>query len=151
MTNQLLEQYGKPVVMDEIAYEGNIQYGWGNITGEEMVRRFWETSLRGGFPGHGETFLNPDGVLWWSHGGVLHGESPARIEFMKQILSTAPGGYLVASSRCEWDEVRAEAAKDSGWMLCYYSFMRPSFREFRFDDSDDYRVDLTEFQWKEDF
>ena len=142
MTNQLLEQYGKPVVMDEIAYEGNIQYGWGNITGEEMVRRFWETSLRGGFPGHGETFLNPDGVLWWSHGGVLHGESPARIEFMKQILSTAPGGYLVASSRCEWDEVRAEAAKDSGWMLCYYSFMRPSFREFRFDDAHDYRVDV---------
>ena len=61
---------------------------------------------------------------------------------MKQILSTAPGGYLVASSRCEWDEVRAEAAKDSGWMLCYYSFMRPSFREFRFDDSHDYRVDV---------
>ena len=42
------ERYRKPVVLDEIAYEGNIQYGWGNITGEEMVRRFWEAACRGG-------------------------------------------------------------------------------------------------------
>lgn len=29
-------------MVDECAYEGNINYGWGNITGEEMTRRFWE-------------------------------------------------------------------------------------------------------------
>ncbi|WP_461884183.1 hypothetical protein [Fusicatenibacter sp.] len=35
-------QYGKPCVLDEIAYEGNLPFGWGNISGEEMTRRFWE-------------------------------------------------------------------------------------------------------------
>lgn len=68
-------RYGKPVVLDEIAYEGDIQHGWGNLTGEEMVRRFWESAVRGGYPGHGETFLGHEGVLWWSHGGKLHGDS----------------------------------------------------------------------------
>ena len=44
-----------PIVLDEIAYEGNIQHGWGNIPGEELIRRFWEGALRGGYPGHGDS------------------------------------------------------------------------------------------------
>ena len=28
LVNELRERYHKPVVLDEIAYEGNIQYGW---------------------------------------------------------------------------------------------------------------------------
>ena len=51
----------KPVVLDEIAYEGNIQHGWGNISGEELVRRFWEAAVRGGYPGHGETYMRSVG------------------------------------------------------------------------------------------
>ena len=42
-------QYGKPCVLDEIAYEGNLPFGWGNISGEEMTRRFWEAYTRGGY------------------------------------------------------------------------------------------------------
>ncbi len=42
LVNEWRERYRKPVVLDEIAYEGNIQHGWGNITAEEMTRRFWE-------------------------------------------------------------------------------------------------------------
>ena len=53
-TNKWREQYRKPVVLDEISYEGNVPFGWGNISGEEMLRRFWETMLRGGYPGHGD-------------------------------------------------------------------------------------------------
>ena len=34
LTDEWRRQYGKPVVLDEIAYEGNMPYGWGNITGE---------------------------------------------------------------------------------------------------------------------
>lgn len=34
--------YQKPIVVDECAYEGNIDFGWGNISGEEMTRRFWK-------------------------------------------------------------------------------------------------------------
>ena len=90
--NEWRERYGKPVVLDEIAYEGNIPHGWGNISGQEMVRRFWEAVCRGGYPGHGETFLHPEGVLWWSHGGKLHGESHKRFQFLMDIWKETPGG-----------------------------------------------------------
>ena len=146
LTHEWREQFGKPVVLDEIAYEGNIQHGWGNITGEEMVRRFWEGAVRGGYPGHGETFLNPEGILWWSHGGTLHGESWKRIGFLLDILRAVPGHglkYLPA----EWDSVCGvpedeAAARETGYRLYYYSFMRPSFRDFRFDDGTLYRAEV---------
>ena len=146
LTHEWREQFGKPVVLDEIAYEGNIQHGWGNITGEEMVRRFWEGAVRGGYPGHGETFLNPEEVLWWSHGGTLHGESWKRIGFLLDVLRAVPGHglkYLPA----EWDSVcgipeDGAAAEETGYRLYYYSFMRPSFRDFRFDDSTPYRAEI---------
>lgn len=139
-------RYRKPVVLDEIAYEGNIQYGWGNITGEEMIRRFWEAACRGGYPGHGETYLAADDVLWWSHGGSLHGESWKRIKFLHRILCETPGIGLAPKQR-EWDEVcavpeNAHAARETGYHLFYYSFMRPSFRDFYFDDENDYEAEI---------
>ena len=145
-TDEWRERYGKPVVLDEIAYEGNIQHGWGNLTGEEMVRRFWEGAVRGGYPGHGETFLNPEDILWWSHGGKLHGESWKRIGFLLDVLADVPGRGL----RClpaEWDSVCGvpedpELAEQTGYRLYYYSFMRPSFRDFRFDDSTLYHAEV---------
>jgi hypothetical protein len=33
-------------------------------------------------------------VLWWSKGGVLRGQSPARIAFLRDILSTSPADGL---------------------------------------------------------
>ena len=145
-TDEWRERYGKPVVLDEIAYEGNIQHGWGNLTGEEMVRRFWEGAVRGGYPGHGETFLNPEDILWWSHGGKLHGESWKRIGFLLDVLADVPGRGL----RClpaEWDSVCGvpedpELAEQTGYRLYYYSFMRPSFRDFRFDESTLYHAEV---------
>ena len=145
-TDEWRERYGKPVVLDEIAYEGNIQHGWGNLTGEEMVRRFWEGAVRGGYPGHGETFLNPEDILWWSHGGKLHGESWKRIGFLLDVLADVPGRGI----RClpaEWDSVCGvpedpELAERTGYRLYYYSFMRPSFRDFRFDDSTLYHAEV---------
>jgi hypothetical protein len=85
------EQYGKPTVFDEMVYEGNINEGWGNISGRELTRRFWECAVRGGYGGHGETYRHPDDVLWWGHGGKLHGESPERIKFLLNILNETPG------------------------------------------------------------
>ena len=31
---------GKPIVFDEIMYEGNLNRRWGNLSGDEMARRF---------------------------------------------------------------------------------------------------------------
>ena len=145
-TDEWRQRYGKPVVLDEIAYEGNIQHGWGNITGEEMVRRFWEAAMRGGYPGHGETFLNDEDVLWWSHGGILRGESWKRVKFLHRIMTETPGLGLKRVP-VEWDSVCAQpesriTARQTGYRIYYYSFMRPTFREFYFDDSTDYRVQV---------
>ena len=144
LVNELRARYGKPVVMDEMAYEGNIQHGWGNITGQEMVRRFWETAMRGGYPGHGETILNDTGFLWWSHGGRLYGESEPRFAFLLKVLRQVPGTGLRLFPECAWDEVCAIPEGGFGgpasFYLYYYSFMRPSFREFHIDDTTAYEV-----------
>ncbi len=145
-TREWREKYHKPVVLDEIAYEGNIQHGWGNISGEEMLRRFWEGAVRGGYPGHGETYLNDDQVLWWSHGGRLRGESWKRIRFLLDVLQDVPGNGLTCFP-AEWDSVcgipeNPELARQTGYRLYYYSFMRPSFRTFHLDDETPYRVEV---------
>lgn len=93
-TREWREAYRKPVVFDECRYEGNVPKAWGNISAEEMTHRFWEGTARGGYVGHGDTYLHPDDILWWSKGGVLRGQSPARIAFLKRIVEEAPGGGL---------------------------------------------------------
>ena len=146
LTDELREKYGKPVVMDEIAYEGNLPYGWGNISAEEMLRRFWETALRGGYPGHGETYLDDPDEIWWSHGGTLRGESWKRFELLLDILDEVPGSGLVYTPM-EWDSVCA--TPESEWSLpvksmylFYYSFMRPSYRDFHIDDDTDFVAEV---------
>jgi len=84
------DKYGKPAVYDECRYEGNIPQGWGNISARQMTRNFWMGSLAGCYVGHGETYKHPEDLLWWAKGGVLRGESPARIAFMKDIVEALP-------------------------------------------------------------
>ena len=104
---EMMRRYGKPVLVDECCYEGNIQHFWGNISGREMTRRFWRAVTLGGGCTHGETFIDPeplrdndparaeayraDAVLWWAKGGRLVGESPARIAFLRSIVEELPG------------------------------------------------------------
>ncbi|MGN1021849.1 MAG: DUF5605 domain-containing protein [Aristaeellaceae bacterium] len=86
-----LKEYGKPVMIDECAYEGNLRNYWGCISGQEMTHRFWRAVASGGYCTHGETFLAEDEVLWWGKGGRLKGESPARIRFLRDIVEGLPG------------------------------------------------------------
>jgi hypothetical protein len=146
LAGEYRERYRKPVVLDEIAYEGTIQYGWGNISGKELTRRFWEAVCRGAYAGHGETFTHPDGVLWWSHGGELHGESPPRLAFLRRILEETPGHGLRPFTGA-WDEIAAtietgQSSEACAYYLFYYSFMRPSFRDFHFDDAASYEAEV---------
>jgi len=134
-TDEWRERWGKPVVIDECAYEGDIDQGWGNITGEEMVRRFWEGAVRGGYVGHGETYLPSalgldDDVLWWSKGGMLHGSSPDRIGFLERLQAEAPDGV--------WDPLPSDW--DVPWggtethRIGYFGFNRPRFRNLVLPD-----------------
>jgi hypothetical protein len=99
---QVLEwrrQYRKPVVIDECGYEGNIPQGWGRLTAQEMLRRFWIGTLLGGYVGHGETYRHPEDILWWSKGGVLHGQSPQRIQWLKQFMAQSPPFHQLEPQR----------------------------------------------------
>ena len=83
-------QYKKPVIYDECRYEGDIPQGWGNITAKQMVHHFWAGTVSGCYVGHGETYKHPEDLLWWAKGGVLRGESPKRIAFLKSFMAEAP-------------------------------------------------------------
>ena len=87
----------KPVLFDEVQYEGNLNRRWGNISGAELARRFWLGVMQGGYVTHGETLLREDAALdegatptlWWSHGGTLHGTSPRAIAFLRKLVEEA--------------------------------------------------------------
>jgi hypothetical protein len=92
-------KYKKPVVFDECRYEGNIPWSWGNLTAQSLTEKCWRGVVSGGYVGHGETYVteNPirfpnesSDILWWSKGGVLRGESPERIKFLRSIIEAAP-------------------------------------------------------------
>jgi hypothetical protein len=124
-TDEWRQAYGKPVVIDECGYEGDLDQGWGNISGRELVRRFWEGALRGGYVGHGETYLNEREELWWSKGGALTGESPERIRFLLEITAAAPAGVLDPLPG-DWD-VRWGGSED--YRIAYFGFGRPRYRD----------------------
>jgi hypothetical protein len=138
MTTEWRELWHKPVVIDECAYEGDIDQGWGNITGVEMVRRFWEGAVRGGYVGHGETYLRSDEILWWSKGGELRGSSPERIAFLRAVLEDAP--REIEPIAIDWDT--PSAGVDGEYYLFYYGFNQPRFRRFLWDPTVAYTVDV---------
>ncbi|TYB52373.1 DUF5060 domain-containing protein [Nonomuraea sp. PA05] len=94
-TDEWLRACGKPVVLDEICYEGNIGRRWGNVTGEELVDRFWEAMARGGYAGHGESMSGFEERAWIGNGGGLYGQSPARIAFLRQVMEARRDGVLL--------------------------------------------------------
>ena len=139
------DKYRKPVVNDECCYEGNIPHGWGNITGQELVRRFWETFLGGGFCGHGETFLDPgDGpghdILWWSKGGVLHGQSAPRIAFLRKLIEQLPEPVL--NPALNGPNALPFAGKPGSHYLSYTGYRQPAALNFNLKDDTVYNIDV---------
>jgi len=114
----------KPVLVDECGYEGNLPFSWGNLSGQELIRRFWEGAVRGGYIGHGETYYRDDEQIWWAKGGELVGDAPGRIAFLRRVIEESPGGAL--------DPVPLEidvpaAGVPEQYYLVYYGFSQPLF------------------------
>jgi hypothetical protein len=124
-TDQWRERWGKPVVIDECGYEGDVEYGWGNLTGEELVRRFWEGAVRGGYVGHGETYINDREELWWSKGGELIGTSPERMAFLERVVAESPTGVLDPFAS-DWD--LPWGGVPGRFLVGYLGFSRPRYR-----------------------
>lgn len=84
----------KPVVYDEVKYEGDASYRWADLSGREMVHRFWSGTVGGTYVGHGDYFNTVGNDSWISFGGTLRGESPPRLAFLRKILEESPAEGL---------------------------------------------------------
>lgn len=114
----------KPIVYDEVKYEGDIAERWGNLSAEEMVHRFWEGLVAGTYVGHGETYLHPeDDVLWWSKGGVLRGQSVTRLAFLKKVMESGPAEGFEPIDK--WQDSSA-GGKAGEYYLIYLGKSAPS-------------------------
>ncbi|MBN1875760.1 MAG: DUF5060 domain-containing protein [Anaerolineae bacterium] len=130
--------YHKPVVVDECCYEGNIPNNWGNITAQEMTHRFWEGFSRGGYVGHGETYVHPEDILWWSKGGVLHGDSPARIAFLREIMEEGPA----INPRGIYGDLTQSAGPDDAYRLIYFGINRPAYKDIELPVEGEYTLEI---------
>jgi len=134
------DQYRKPIVLDEVCYEGDLPNGWGNLSGAEMTRRFWEATVRGAYVGHGETYVNPDDVVWWAKGGELRGESPARIAFLRAILQSAPPEGINSVGEITNTHM-ISGGQPGSYYLTYFGHRQPGHVKFTLPDGD-YRADI---------
>lgn len=122
-------------MVDECQYEGDIEQGFGNIPGWELVHRFWLGTIAGCYVGHGETYRHPEDILWWAKGGVLHGESPSRIAFLKRILEEGPAEGIEPISR--W-----AGGREGEYYLFYFGVHQPSIWTFDLPSSARYKLEV---------
>lgn len=120
------DTWGKPIVNDEPEYEGNLQQSWGSITAQELVHRFWTTVLRGGYAGHGETYWNPDELIWWAKGGELHGEAWKRLKWMRELLEEdVANGLEPIGGEKSFPWSRVSGARDGDVTYIYFGEHQP--------------------------
>ncbi|WP_338553614.1 DUF5605 domain-containing protein [Paenibacillus sp. KS-LC4] len=133
------ELYRKPIVIDECRYEGNLNHGWGNITAERMVECFWEGMAQGGYVTHGETYVHADDIIWWSHGGELHGRSAERIAFLRRMMEEGP---RLDTSRINFKWDAFAGCVEGEYYLIYLGTSRPAFRSLTLPEGAAFRIDL---------
>lgn len=88
------DTYRKPVVYDEVKYEGDAKYRWADLSGPEMVHRFWCGTIGGTYVGHGDYFNIHGEDTWTSFGGKISGQSVPRLAFLRKILEAGPADGL---------------------------------------------------------
>jgi Domain of unknown function (DUF5060)/Protein of unknown function (DUF4038)/Domain of unknown function (DUF5605) len=132
-----LQAWRKPIVFDEIMYEGNLNKRWGNISGEENTRRFWLCVIAGCYVTHGETYLDPNQpldenttpTLWWSHGGTLKGASPSRIGFLRKLVE-GQTGLEAEATQYYLNASALDGAGKPTEILYFMDFHQPIYYDF---------------------
>ncbi|WP_286307908.1 DUF5605 domain-containing protein [Agromyces mangrovi Wang et al. 2018] len=131
--------WSKPVVVDECGYEGDIDQGWGFLTAEEEVARFWAIAMSGGYATHGETYWAEGDVVFWAKGGELRGASPARIAFLQSLIADSPTGRLEPLPS-DFDAVHAGVAGE--YVLISFGGGQPAFRTVTVPDGVRARIEV---------
>jgi len=110
--------YHKPVICDEVGYEGNLKSRWGRYSPEEMTNLIWNGVIGGAYVTHGESYMFKDATdtIFWAKGGEFKGESWKRIAFLRKIIEECPAPLSLADvSR---DNVTATAG--TGYYIIYF-------------------------------
>jgi hypothetical protein len=113
----------KPVVYDEVKYEGDAKYRWADLTGPEMVHRFWCGTIGGTYVGHGDYFTTVAEDTWTSFGGKMKGESAPRLAFLRKILEAGPADGLDPIDK--WNDPNT-AGQAGEYYLTYFGKATPT-------------------------
>lgn len=91
----LRNAYYKPIIYDEVGYEGNLPQRWGRYSGEEMVHLIWQGVIAGTYVTHGESFIynNNLDTLFLGNGGKFRGTSWQRVAFLRKLVEAGPGPW----------------------------------------------------------
>lgn len=118
----------KPVIFDEVCYEGNHASRWAQLSGEEMLERIWNGLIAGTYVTHGECFVkdmhndkNYTGFAYLATGGRFEGTCPSRIPFTRKIIDSLP--YSIRLADQSWDPNTACAGPDD--YLIYFGSEKP--------------------------
>ncbi|HTV10061.1 MAG TPA: DUF5060 domain-containing protein [Candidatus Aquilonibacter sp.] len=135
--------WNKPIIYDEIQYEGDIERRWGNLSAEEMTRRFWLAVINGAYASHGEVFISPDSgphahESSWSDAGRLRGESAPRIKFLHDLVA-----HYTNVGLNEFDgSYYLSAGTPNGLYLWYFDYHRPARYEFPLPNTVNFEASL---------
>ena len=133
-----LAAWNKPIIYDEIQYEGNIARRWGNLSPEEMTHRFWRAIVAGVYATHGETYMSSDGDPVWSDAGKLHGTSAARISFLRRLLErTGTTGLMAADA-----PYYLNAANPDERYLYYFDYHCVGEYEFPLPEKEEFKITM---------
>ena len=133
-----LTAWNKPIIYDEIMYEGDISRRWGNLSAEEMTHRFWRATVAGVYATHGETYTVTDGGTVWSDAGTLKGTSAARITWLRKLLESTKTTGLMAPDAPYY----LNAANPGQVYLWYFDFHCVGEYEFPLPDKGQFRITL---------
>jgi len=117
------DAWHKPVIYDEVKYEGDGKYRWANLTAQEMVHRFWCGIIGGTYVTHGDYFTTVIEDTWTSFGGKMSGHSAPRIAFLRKILEDGPPEGLDPIDKWNEPNIAGQAGK---YYLIYFDKEMPT-------------------------
>ncbi|MFD1770793.1 DUF5060 domain-containing protein [Sphingobacterium suaedae] len=94
----LRQIYGKPIICDEVGYEGNLKFRWGRYSPQTMTRLVLNGVMAGIYVTHGDTYLYTDArdTVFWAKGGKFRGTSWKNIAFIRQVVEACPNPLQMA-------------------------------------------------------
>jgi len=110
--------YYKPIIYDEVGYEGNLKQRWGRYSPEEMTYLVWMGTIAGTYVTHGESYMfkNEKDTIFWAKGGYFKGTSWKRIAFLRSLVEQCPNPLQMAD--LGRDHRTSSAGK--GYYLIYF-------------------------------